>query len=131
MDAPAPIECPDAADFIARLDPSGSLWSPFEYGRWIYRGHADASWDLTPKALRRGQRLSFTDPAILGPLNGDLQREAEWFRLAESQALADERGFQLPGDLSTFRLPWVQHDGWIQLATLRAGRRAVSWNLRP
>ena len=68
--APQPVECGDPAELLAALDPSSGLWQPFEYGRWAFRGQADASWDLLPRALRPGQRLSFRDPALSGLARG-------------------------------------------------------------
>lgn len=113
--APEPIECGDSAELLVRLDPSSSLWKPFEYGRWAFRGQADVSWDLTPRALRSGQRLSFRDSTLCAPLDSRRQIQAEGNLLADFVELADELGFRLPGDLTEFRFPWKQHAGPIVL----------------
>lgn len=107
---PEPIECRDSAELLSRLDPSSSLWTPFEYGRWVFRGQADASWDLIPRAKRPGERLSFRDSALRAPLDRDHQIQAEWILLAGFIELADEIGFQLPGDLTEVRFPWRRHE---------------------
>ena len=113
--SPEPTECRDSAELLAKLDPSSSLWTPFEYGRWAFRGQADALWDLVPRALRPGQRLSFRDPALLARLDRTGQIQAEWSLLAEFIELADELGFQLPGDLALFRFPWRRHESPVVL----------------
>ena len=112
--APGPIECRDSAELLATLDPSSSLWAPFEYGRWAFRGQGDM-WDLVPKALRPDERLSFSDATLRGRLDSRRQIEAEARLLADFVELADELGFQLPGDLTEFRFPWKQHAGPVML----------------
>jgi len=107
---PEPIECQDSAELLSRLDPSSSLWTPFEYGRWAFRGQADASWDLIPRSMRPGERLSFQDSTLRAPLDRDRQIQAEWSLLADFIELADEIGFQLPGDLTEVRFPWKRHE---------------------
>jgi hypothetical protein len=59
--------------------------------------------------LRPGQRLSFRDPALCARLDRNKQIEAEGWLLADFIGLADEIGFQLPGDLTVFRFPWELH----------------------
>lgn len=107
---PEPIECRNSAELLNKLDPSSSLWTPFEYGRWVFRGQADASWDLIPRSRRPGQQLSFRDSALCALLDRQSQIQAEWNLLAEFIELADEIGFQLPGDLTVFRFPWRRHE---------------------
>ena len=107
---PEPIECQDSAELLIKLDPSSPLWAPFQHGQWAFRGQADASWDLVPRALRSHELLSFSDPALHARLDRNAQIQAEWTLLAEFTELADELGFHLPGDLSTFRFPWKAHE---------------------
>jgi hypothetical protein len=107
---PEPIECRDPSELLSRLDPSSSLWAPFEYGQWAFRGQADASWDLIPRSMRLGQKLSFKDPSLRALLDGDSQIQAEGNLLLEFIELADEIGFQLPGDLTEVRFPWRRHE---------------------
>ena len=104
------IESQNAAAFLASLDVSGDLWAPFETGRWVFRGHANAAWALTPTALRQNQRLSFKDPTVRGPLDNNAQIQAEEELLSEFVAFSDELAFSLPGDLSSFLFPWAQHE---------------------
>ena len=111
---PEPIECQDSAEFLAQLDPSSQLWAPFQNGQWAFRGQADASWDLVPRALRSNEPLSFSDPALRARLERNAQFQAEWTLIAEFIELADELGFHLPGDLSTFRFPWKTHEQPVQ-----------------
>ena len=80
-----------------------------------FRGQADASWDLLPRALRPGQRLSFRDPTLSGPLDAQPQIEAEASLLVDFVELADELGFRWPGDLTEFRFPWKQHSQPVRL----------------
>jgi hypothetical protein len=105
------IECRDSADLLAKLDPSSTLWTPFRFGRWAFRGQADATWDLVPRAMREGQQLSFTNPAIRAPLQSSSQIAAEFRLLVNFVELADELGFPLPGGIGAFSLPWAQHEG--------------------
>ena len=93
---PEPIECQDSAEFLTRLDPSSELWAPFQNGQWAFRGQADASWDLVPRALRSHELLSFSDPTLRARLESNAQIQAEWRLLAEFMELADELGFHLP-----------------------------------
>ncbi len=95
---------------MGQLDPSSTHWTPFKFGRWAFRGQADATWDLVPRALRQGQPLSFKFPAIRAPLERTSQIDAENTMLVEFVELADELGFQLPGDLGAFLFPWRQHE---------------------
>lgn len=97
------IDASDAADFLARLDPSHDLWRPFEYERWIFRGQADARWDLIPRAFRSGERSTFSFPELdsEGAIQAQIRVEAEL--LAKFVRLTDELGLALPGDLHTLR----------------------------
>jgi hypothetical protein len=36
-----------AEDLLAALRPASPLWGPNPW-RWVFRGHADASWQLLP-----------------------------------------------------------------------------------
>ncbi|MBI5968771.1 MAG: FRG domain-containing protein [Deltaproteobacteria bacterium] len=107
---PEPIECQDSAELLSNLDPSSTLWKPFEYGRWAFRGQADASWDLIPRAIRPNERLSFQDSELRAPLDQHRQIQAEWSLLTDFIELADEIGFQLPGDLTDVRFPWKRYE---------------------
>ena len=118
MNAPH-IKCQSAAEFLDALDPSHEVWTPYETGRWAFRGQSDAGWGLVPSAFRPGQRLSFRDSSIKAPLAGRAQVEAEWRALVDFFQLADELGFQMPGDSSVFRLPWTLHDEPVHLLDQR------------
>jgi hypothetical protein len=104
------IECTNASEFLARLNPHCELWSQAEIGRWVFRGQSDASWRLTPSALRPGQRLTFSDPAVVGPLERNEQTRAELNLLRDFIGLADDLAFALPGDLNKLFHPWVAHE---------------------
>lgn len=112
---PELIESRDPADLLTKLDPSSPLWAPFEYGRWAFRGQANVTWDLVPRAFRPGELLSFSDPTLRAKLDRRKQIEAEWTLLAQFVELADELGFRLPGDLGEFRFPWKHHQGLVVL----------------
>ena len=127
---PEPIPCADADELLAKLDPSSTLWQPFEYGRWAFRGHADATWELIPSALRPGQRLSFRSSGTCARLaDRRQQREAEAQLLVDFVELSDELGFRLPGDLTEFRFPWKQHESEVQFND--SCRPRAFWRLRP
>jgi hypothetical protein len=108
------IDCADADAFLANLDPVSDLWTT-EHGTWIFRGQANAVWRLTPAALRDGQGLSFSNPALKGPLEASAQKDAEWELLSDFVSGADDLGFNLPGDLTRFLLPWADHEGPVVL----------------
>jgi hypothetical protein len=50
------IQCKDAQDFLDKLRLSNPIWlSPDEHkSSWVFRGQADASWNLLPSAVRKG-----------------------------------------------------------------------------
>jgi len=92
QERPQAVICQSADELLKLLDPSSALWRPFEYGRWAFRGQADAEWDLVPRAFRPGERLSFKDASLVGPLEPRKQVEAEAQLLSEFVELADELG---------------------------------------
>jgi len=104
------IEARTAAEFLANLDPSSPFWSPFLFGEWTFRGQANAAWTLLPKALREGQRLSFDNRALTGPLAATAQKDAEWNLLLNFVGLADDLAFHLPGNVAALLLPFATHD---------------------
>jgi hypothetical protein len=76
---PAPIEAPhddfeNPMEFVDALRPSNERWGSIDraFTSWVFRGHGDATWKLTPSALRPDGR------AKIEPLIDDKSRaEAE------------------------------------------------------
>ncbi len=108
--------CRSAAELIEYLSPGGSAFGAtplFHEDSWVFRGHADSSWTLTPSALRPGVRLLLPD--VSNPLgaswttlrSGSLsddnvtnarQFESEFETLRAFFWLADSSGLPLPED---------------------------------
>jgi hypothetical protein len=124
--------CETAAELVEALDPAGGLWGWRDELRrtdWIFRGHGDSGWTLTPSAWRRpaGSALSralsacearippFTSapsswdhtgslpapPTVNLPACRDVavQANAEMMLLARFTHRVDELGLEALGDL--------------------------------
>lgn len=103
-----------ALEFLDYLSPGGPAFGAtrlFHENSWVFRGHADVSWTLTPSALRPGAKLIVSDPSnplgstwtSLRPgsspndhVTNAKQFEAEFETLRAFFWLADSRGLPLP-----------------------------------
>ncbi len=117
------IKIGTASEFLAALRPSDSRWLGQRWSSpWIFRGHGDIRWSLTPSAWRPTTQADTQFEKIFNNIdhaqiqltlkdNGDLlsgvDRERvqaliaqRWFEHAQAQtftSLADELGIHVPG----------------------------------
>lgn len=99
----------DVSSFLNYLSPTNSVWQ--EYGKWIFRGQADSSWQLIPRAWRpenKEKLLSFLSVAeehdrIENHIKNATKPDYVRIIAAQNEAvrrfavLADELGFSLLG----------------------------------
>mgnify|MGYP003137968829 CR=1 FL=1 len=121
-----------AEDFLSALRPSHKDWVGKNWTNpWIFRGHGDASWSLTPSAWRRSESdeaqfqsilKEIDDTRIKFALRDDFdwlleedsnsarllvaQRRFEFWQAQTFSALADEIGAQIPGGQLPKVNPW-------------------------
>lgn len=50
------IECSDSDDFLNSIFVTNNIWRKTESHSWVFRGHGDAGWELTPSFFREGYR---------------------------------------------------------------------------
>lgn len=95
-------DCKDVEEFLLLLSPRSDLFRDFGPGAWLYRGHADAGFQLLPSALRHdsnalkefvGGTFQTTDDQILG----------EMHVLAMFFHEADRAGLVIPEDTQSLR----------------------------
>ncbi|HET9954545.1 MAG TPA: FRG domain-containing protein, partial [Polyangiaceae bacterium] len=85
-----------AAELIDALRPTNARWGGQSL-RWIFRGHANAGWELVPSALRKSAWRDFKpeyDPEVLQQAERDL---VEWEILKEFGDRLDRAGLPIPG----------------------------------
>lgn len=88
---------PDSAgqflDILARRNP---IWGP-NPSDWIFRGHADSTWGLTPTAMREDVVLGLGPNAPIGPRNDyESQVRAEAKLIVEFLEAVDREGLPVP-----------------------------------
>ena len=99
------VECRSAEEFIARLRLTDPLWRGRRSDSWAFRGQADASWPLVPKAFRQSTNLAYKGASKHPPLKVEEQRREELRALNHFLFLADRVGLPVPGDGQHLRLP--------------------------
>lgn len=85
-----------AAELIDALRPTNKRWGGQSL-RWIFRGHADAVWELVPSALRKSAWRDFKpdyDPDVLTQTERD---PVEWEILKQFGDRLDRAGLPIPG----------------------------------
>jgi len=125
-----------AEEFLQAISPRGDLGAePLQPRRWIFRGQADATWQLIPSAFREGARFrtthgwqtlpEFVSMLPVPPPPGYELRWAEFETLKRFFVAADEAGLLLPEDSQAIRfrlevphvdLVWPPRDLWSILA---------------
>jgi hypothetical protein len=94
------LDLSSAEELWAKLSPTNTLFS--SPSKLIYRGQANANWQLLPSALRQSERAR-----ALGGMPGDLTVDLQIFyemRLLEMFGeFCDQVGVRIPGDSITFR----------------------------
>src|SRR6266550_1768012 len=95
------IHSTSAHAFLRRISPTHRAWHRprTNPASWIFRGHANANWTLTPRALRLDVRRrhdphGFHGPGSLEDVASQLNFEAFLFR--DFLRMADDVGLPLP-----------------------------------
>lgn len=99
------VECSSAQDFLAMLSPRSTFFGGAHPNDWVYRGHGDAKWRLTPTAFRQPNVMLFNPLTLLAWeswTNGD-QIHVEATTLRTFVEEADSSGLPIPGDLAELR----------------------------
>src|SRR5512140_1525026 len=88
-----------ADDFLAALSPLASASWGSSPTRWAFRGQADATWRLLPKALRDDVPLDYFPAGKSGLCaNNEDQVRAEFDLLMDFFWAADAQGLHIPED---------------------------------
>lgn len=97
----------DAAEFLDQLSPLSGLWSRGAQPAWLFRGHANARFELTPAAFRKKAwnewRPHLADVGSGKPESFQNQVAYEFLLLKLFVEAADRHGVPIPGDSLTFR----------------------------
>lgn len=96
------LDCTTEDDLLSRLLPlKDSIWNNNEES-WIFRGQADADWELSPTACRKNARGEFVK--YLGPRHDGLEStELESRVVDEFCTQLDRAGLEVPGDQPALR----------------------------
>lgn len=95
-----------AAELLAHLDPLHPLWGP-DPSVWIFRGHGDSRWPLTPSALRDTTTFGYGSRARRGlrSTHAD-QVEVEFHMLDLFLQSLNRHGHSLPPDVHAIWFRW-------------------------
>lgn len=86
-----------AIDLLEALLPHRDPWQP-DPRAWVFRGQANAAWDIVPSAFRGNAPLRLDDHQDLGPrATRREQVRAERVLLGKFRQLADAQGLRIPG----------------------------------
>jgi hypothetical protein len=102
-------DCQDADEFLDQLSPRGPIFGGTESGgskpdlgdAWIFRGHADDDYVLTPSGMRRKESFSKLGERLCR--DNDSQIRAEMGVLRQFFNLSDAAGLPLPEDSQGLR----------------------------
>ena len=97
--------CETGEDLIAKLRLTHPIWRGRRSNKWAFRGQADATWGLVPKAFRPETNLAFRGEPVYPPLPAERQRREELRALNHFLFLADRVGLPIPGDGQHLSLP--------------------------
>ncbi len=98
------IQCNSDQELFDVLQLGNPQWRTAKYGDIIYRGQANAEWQLSPSAFRPSTKFGYRyliQDGISG--NPSTQARAEFLALKEFANLADQIGLLVPGDSQIFR----------------------------
>jgi len=117
-----------AEEFLAYLRPSNSVWHEGLDNPWLFRGHADATWELLPSSLREegkaalrkltgenepptdaikealfvkfglGRQLPLDAPVLERFIEAFYQARSEVDAVAQFASLADKLGMRIPDE---------------------------------
>jgi hypothetical protein len=94
--------CRNVDEFLRLLSPRSELFGEFGPGTWLYRGHADAAFQLVPMALRNNS-ASLREFVDGGFQTTEEQILGEMHALAQFFLQADQAGLPLPEDTQAVR----------------------------
>jgi hypothetical protein len=110
-----------ALDFIRALSPLDSRWGE-RPDRWIFRGHADASWPLNPVVFREDSSFEIGGGESIAPRETHGEQVKLEGRLIRLFALGvDDQGSDLPNEAAFGIVDWLEMDKRIQQATTESG----------
>src|SRR5439155_9055191 len=95
--------CGTVAEFLALLSPRSQLFGEFGPQTWLYRGHADAGFELVPSALRDDSRALTEFVSGAAPSTTEEQIFLEIHALAQFFNEADLAGLTIPEDTQALR----------------------------
>jgi hypothetical protein len=100
------IQLDSATELLAHLDPLHRLWGP-NPSLWIFRGHSDSSWPLTPPALRNTTTFGYGSRARRGlhSTHAD-QVEVEFHMLDRFLQSLNRHGHSFPPDVHAIWFKW-------------------------
>src|SRR5580765_3073520 len=103
------VDCETAEQFLERLLPQNPLWAS-EPSKWIFRGHARASWTLAARAHRGPEEFAGLGVELELKNQGNSKwinhRNAENSLIARFSRALNEAGFSIPA-----QPPQIRWDG--------------------
>ena len=115
------VYCEDARHFLEETSPWGRFFAnelvQFRTRPWVFRGHRDSNWPLTPSALRIDAEMLTAELSRWEPIRTKTRTPkpfgqvlAELHTLRAFYVLADQQGLTLPEDSQRIRdeinAPW-------------------------
>ena len=98
--------CTSADEFISAISPRGDAFQSAFPRAWVFRGHANDSFELLPSSLREGSQ-ALSDFTLFPIHNNQEQVWAERQALKDFLGIADSIGLTLPEDTQTLRR-WLE-----------------------
>ncbi|HEX6368576.1 MAG TPA: FRG domain-containing protein [Longimicrobium sp.] len=99
----------DAEHLLAALQRRDGRWAPHP-DKWIFRGHADARWSLTPSALRPGSLSEYEYTRGIERRHGHRKQiEKEHSVLRAFVESCDAQGLAIPDDSPMTRAEWREN----------------------
>lgn len=97
-----------AEELINALRPHDSRWQPRPHD-WVFRGQADARWELWPSALRATARLDYRRGSAPGPRSTHREQVIdEYVSLVGFLKECDLQGLPYPDDTHLTRSEWMK-----------------------
>ena len=110
------LACSTADEFLDRISPRSELFYDFGPGAFMFRGHADARYQLIPAAFRDGSWMrTMRGWKPVGAWTNDAQMKAERRTIRGFFEYTDGAGLSLPEDSQSLRSHIT--DDWIAVQT--------------
>ncbi|MDC7691863.1 hypothetical protein [Vogesella indigofera] len=103
MAIPHEIKCSTIKDFWLALSPVGGVYDGYVLP--VFRGQGDASWRLTPGALRENFHEIYSQPLL-----GKNQLSVEYFSLSVFNRFCNDAGLHMPAGIEQFHDPKDEND---------------------